>query len=308
MNNEPKNIMNDIEQNYRIGLTTQITGIRPETLRAWERRYEVVKPVRTDAGDRLYSQADIDRLLLIKKLVDNGDAISAVANLNIENLEKRISSCKSAISTSGRNDLNFILLGRTILDKKSLDSMRLNMIDVVQDPKNIKSNYHCKIDFVIAEISTINQGSFKLLQKILKQSKASKILCAYDFGKESDIALLKTQDTGIIKLPLIHSEITNWCSDNFSNYMQSASTARLLTDNDINNIVNSGNTVNCECPRHLGDLIFKLVAFEKYSSECEVRNSKDAEIHKDLEETSAKARYMIEEALMRLAKVEDIKY
>ena len=29
------------EQNYRIGLTTQITGIRPETLRAWERRYEV---------------------------------------------------------------------------------------------------------------------------------------------------------------------------------------------------------------------------------------------------------------------------
>ena len=55
------------EQNYRIGLTTQITGIRPETLRAWERRYEVVKPIRTDAGDRLYSQADIDRLLLIKK-------------------------------------------------------------------------------------------------------------------------------------------------------------------------------------------------------------------------------------------------
>ena len=66
----------NIEQNYRIGLTTQITGIRPETLRAWERRYEVVKPIRTDAGDRLYTQADIDRLLLIKKLVDNGDAIA----------------------------------------------------------------------------------------------------------------------------------------------------------------------------------------------------------------------------------------
>ena len=39
------------EQNYRIGLTTQITGIRPETLRAWERRYSVVKPIRTEAGD-----------------------------------------------------------------------------------------------------------------------------------------------------------------------------------------------------------------------------------------------------------------
>ncbi len=296
------------EQNYRIGLTTQITGIRPETLRAWERRYEVVKPIRTDAGDRLYTQADIDRLLLIKKLVDNGDAISAVANLNFENLEKRISSCKSALTSTGKNDLNFILLGKTILDKKSLDSMRLNMIDVVQDERNIKSSYHCKIDFIIAEISTVNQGTFKNLNKILKQSKASKLLCAYDFGKESDIASLTSQDIGTTNLPLNHSEITDWCSSNFPSYLKSTSTARLLTDQDINNIVAAGSKINCECPRHLADLIHKLTAFEKYSSECEVRNSKDAEIHQELENTSAKSRYLIEEVLIKLTKVEGIKY
>ena len=298
----------NIEQNYRIGLTTQITGIRPETLRAWERRYEVVKPIRTDAGDRLYTQADIDRLLLIKKLVDNGDAISAVANLNFENLEKRISSCKSALTSTGKNDLNFILFGKTILDKKSLDSMRLNMIDVVQDERNIKSSYHCKIDFIIAEISTVNQGTFKNLNKILKQSKASKLLCAYDFGKESDIASLTSQDIGTTNLPLNHSEITDWCSSNFPSYLKSTSTARLLTDQDINNIVAAGSKINCECPRHLADLIHKLTAFEKYSSECEVRNSKDAEIHQELENTSAKSRYLIEEVLIKLTKVEGIKY
>ena len=296
------------EQNYRIGLTTQITGIRPETLRAWERRYEVVKPIRTDAGDRLYTQADIDRLLLIKKLVDNGDAISAVANLNIENLEKRISSCKSALSSAGKNDLNFILLGRTILDKKSLDSMRLNMIDVVQDARNIKPNYHCKIDFIIVEIQTVNQGTFQMLQKVLKQSRASKLLCAYDFGKESDIATLTTQDTGTIPLPLNHSDITEWCSNNFANYLRSSSTDRLLTNQDLVNIVAAGSTINCECPRHLSDLINKLTSFEKYSSECEARNSKDAEIHKELESTSAKSRYLLEEVLIKLAKVEGIKY
>ena len=38
----------------------------------------------------------------------------------------------------------------------------------------------------------------------MKQSKASKLLCAYDFGKESDIIALKTHDTGITKLPLNH--------------------------------------------------------------------------------------------------------
>ena len=204
--------------------------------------------------------------------------------------------------------MNFILLGRTILDKKSLDSMRLNMIDVVQDQRNIKSNYHCKIDFIIAEIPTINQGTFKTIQKILKQSKATKLLCAYYFGKESDIATLTTQDTGTISLPLNHSEITEWCSNNFSNYLKSTSTDRLLTDQDLANIVNAGSTINCECPRHLSDLIHKLTAFEKYSSECEARNAKDAEIHKELEATSAQSRYLLEEVLIKLAKVEGIKY
>ena len=298
----------NINQNYRIGLTTQITGIRPETLRAWERRYEVVKPIRTDAGDRLYSQADIDRLLLIKKLVDNGDAISAIASLNFETLEKRISNCKTAMTTKGKNDLNFILLGKTILDKKSLDSMRLNMIDVVQDPRNIKTNYHCKVDFVIVEISTINQGTYKALLKLLKQSKASKILCAYNYGRESDILALSTQDTGTTQLPLNHSEITNWCSKHFPNYLQSTSNARLLTDNDISNIIAAGNSINCECPRHLSDLVLKLTAFEKYSSECQARNAKDAEIHKELEQIAAEARYLIETGLIKLTKIDGIKY
>ena len=86
--------------------------------------------------------------------------------------------------------------------------------------------------------------------------------------------------------------------------MKSESTARSLTDQDIHNIVAAGSTINCECPKHLADLIFKLTAFEKYSSECEVRNAKDAELHKELETTSAKSRFLIEEVLIKLAKVE----
>ena len=186
--------------------------------------------------------------------------------------------------------------------------MRLNMIDVIQDPKNIKSNYHCKIDFILVEIPTVNQGTIHVIQKILNQSKASKLLCAYDFGKESDIATLTTKDTGTISLPLNHSDITEWCSNNFADYLKSTSTDRLLTDQDLANIVAAGSTINCECPRHLSDLIHKLSAFEKYSSECEARNSKDAEIHKELEDTAAKSRYLLEEVLIKLTKVEGIKY
>ena len=55
-------------------------------------------------------------------------------------------------------------------------------------------------------------------------------------------------------------------------------------------------------------LICLLSAFEKYSAECEARNAKDAEIHDELESTAAKSRYLLEEVLIKLAKVEGIKY
>jgi DNA-binding transcriptional MerR regulator/methylmalonyl-CoA mutase cobalamin-binding subunit len=67
---------------YRIGAIAQETGIATETLRVWERRYKVVVPGRTARGGRLYSDADLTRLRLIKELVDNGHSISQVARLD----------------------------------------------------------------------------------------------------------------------------------------------------------------------------------------------------------------------------------
>lgn len=48
------------------------TGLSPDTLRAWERRYGVIEPARTAAGYRLYSDADIEKLLAMQCLIDEG--------------------------------------------------------------------------------------------------------------------------------------------------------------------------------------------------------------------------------------------
>lgn len=47
-------------------------GLRPETLRAWERRYKVVNPHRTDSRYRLYTQTEIKRLCEMRRLVEAG--------------------------------------------------------------------------------------------------------------------------------------------------------------------------------------------------------------------------------------------
>lgn len=69
---------------YTIKTVVQETGIAPATLRAWERRYGVLSPGRSEGGYRLYSERDITTLRWLKSQVDAGVSISrAVALLEI---------------------------------------------------------------------------------------------------------------------------------------------------------------------------------------------------------------------------------
>ena len=71
---------------YRIGAVAKLTQISLHLLRMWERRYQVVKPQRSDGGDRLYTQRDVERLRLVKQLYDAGHAIGRIARLSSEEL------------------------------------------------------------------------------------------------------------------------------------------------------------------------------------------------------------------------------
>jgi MerR family transcriptional regulator, light-induced transcriptional regulator len=72
---------------YPIRAASQLTGLPVDTLRAWERRYQAVNPSRAGRG-RLYSEADIRRLLLLRRAVDGGHAIGQVASLSDDALEQ----------------------------------------------------------------------------------------------------------------------------------------------------------------------------------------------------------------------------
>ena len=66
---------------YRIGAVAHLTGLSAHTLRAWERRYANLHPVRTDTGLRLYSESQVERLRLIQRLIGEGYAIGTLAAL-----------------------------------------------------------------------------------------------------------------------------------------------------------------------------------------------------------------------------------
>ncbi|MBA3893925.1 MAG: MerR family transcriptional regulator [Gemmatimonadales bacterium] len=73
---------------YPVRLVSLRTGLSPHVLRAWERRYGVVQPTRTEGGQRLYSELDIERLLRLRRLTDRGHAIRRIASLPLDELDR----------------------------------------------------------------------------------------------------------------------------------------------------------------------------------------------------------------------------
>jgi DNA-binding transcriptional MerR regulator/methylmalonyl-CoA mutase cobalamin-binding subunit len=78
------------EARHPIRVVTERTGLSPDLLRAWERRYGVVNPSRNEGGQRLYSDADIHRLSLLCKASQGGRAVGQVAALPPEELARLV--------------------------------------------------------------------------------------------------------------------------------------------------------------------------------------------------------------------------
>ncbi|GIK41724.1 MAG: hypothetical protein BroJett011_55570 [Chloroflexota bacterium] len=66
---------------YNLKAVVQETGLKPDTLRAWERRYGLPQPHRTPGGHRLYSQHDIDMLKWLVARQDEGLSISRAVDM-----------------------------------------------------------------------------------------------------------------------------------------------------------------------------------------------------------------------------------
>jgi DNA-binding transcriptional MerR regulator/methylmalonyl-CoA mutase cobalamin-binding subunit len=76
---------------FSIKAVAQATGLTVETLRAWERRYEVVQPNRDGSGRRTYTASDVARLRLLRTATELGHTISRLAALGNDELAKLVS-------------------------------------------------------------------------------------------------------------------------------------------------------------------------------------------------------------------------
>lgn len=89
-----------MQRKYSIKELEHLSGIKAHTIRAWESRYALISPERTETNIRYYTDNDLKRLLNVAVLVQGGARISKVAEMTDEEM-------REAVVNSGNYESNF---------------------------------------------------------------------------------------------------------------------------------------------------------------------------------------------------------
>lgn len=107
---------------YTIRWVSEQLGLAPGTLRAWEQRYGIVRPERTDGGFRLYSEEDVARLRSMTTLIADGMQAAQAAELVLAQANGAPSVASAHAGYTGLPDTNALALASQTYDVRALEA------------------------------------------------------------------------------------------------------------------------------------------------------------------------------------------
>ena len=316
---------------YRSGAVARIAGIPVSTLRIWERRYQVVGPSVTDSGHRLYTGADIERLLLIRQLIGLGHAVGTLARLPTPALQD-IADARAALAAPPaplpvlvRAALLGLGLPRrlagcalqragTWADLAGAETAA-DLLPAAYPTDSGGPTASLQADLLVAEMATLQPESADRLLRLMQRLGVRRSVVVYGFGAESATQRLRDAGCRLQRAPLADIDLRGLVDEAIAGLRASdcaaappvaGEPARRFDDAALAQLAAASSAVACECPRHLTELVQQLAHFETYSAECVQRSPADAVLHADLMQVAGTARAMMEAALVRLAEAEGI--
>ena len=307
---------------YRIGAVSRLTGIATVTIRMWERRYGVVEPDRTEGRNRLYTREDIARLALIKRLVDEGNAIGTVANLSLEQLQERL-QFRAAPQVGAGDNRRVVVLGDALparLGHGSPELRGMSIVGMFRDPERFRQEAPAlQAEVLVVEYPTIHEDTLEEIDALLDACGARQGVVVYGFGRQAAVSYLESARVCPLRAPVGLGDLRRACIIDLGQDSpvpqplepvptppEETIPPRRYSGESLARLAAVSTAVHCECPHHLAELLFSLNAFEKYSQECQNRNPEDAALHAYLHSTTARARSMMEEALARVVEMEGL--
>ena len=112
-----------ISPTFRSGAVARMAGMPVSTLRIWEQRYQAVGPTTAPSGHRLYSTADVDRVILLRQLTQHGHAIGSLAALDdvqLQDMAQTRASAETAASAQpsvSTAPLRIVVVGQAMVQR-----------------------------------------------------------------------------------------------------------------------------------------------------------------------------------------------
>ncbi|NMF87419.1 MerR family transcriptional regulator [Aromatoleum petrolei] len=101
--------LNDPPEGLGIAAVERDTGLPKDTLRVWERRYGFPRPLRDANGERVYPAGQVDKLRLIRRLLDQGLRPSRIVAATTEELAQMLAAAPEAVVATAPADCGTLL-------------------------------------------------------------------------------------------------------------------------------------------------------------------------------------------------------
>lgn len=308
---------------YRIGAVSKTAGIPVSTLRIWETRYGAFTPFKTEGQQRLYSEQDVSKAMLLKALSQNGHAIRAIANLSLAQLRHmcQLPPHNSATVPQPDQVASLAVVGLSLANRIESEKFahRLNQLKVTHVWADLASA--CSADLtdgsqvLLVKVNSLQTQVHQEIQALIAKHKFAQALVIYNFAPESVVQAMKFSGLIVRREPISDTELAELLqSVLFVNPTRAQAfgitspviAGRKYSDTILTRVANISTKVRCECPRHVAELIAQLASFEQYSQECLNQNADDAHLHAYLHAVSGTARSLFENALEKIAQHEGI--
>ena len=309
------------EVTYRSGVAARLAGLPVETLRVWERRYDLSDTRRSAHGQRLYNAEQVQRLKLLKQLVDQGHPIGQLAPLPTERL-RELAGVDGALDGAAAGPVRVVVVGVGLARRIAASARETLPLEVQAScsrfdhagslPSGIET------DVLLVELPELEDNAAPWIAAASNAVRAAAVVVLYRFCSSATIRALRAQGWLVARVPSEMGELVPLCRQALAGQrlptrrqptargVPGMPPPRRLDEEALANITSAGNRLSCECPRHLADLLMMVGSFERYSVSCASRNEADAQLHQDLGLAAGQARAILEGAMERLAHAEGL--
>jgi DNA-binding transcriptional MerR regulator len=299
----------DEESIYSIGACARISGLSSHTLRKWESRYGAVKPKRTEGGTRRYTASDLERLSLLGALVEAGHSIGTIARLSTVELAQLASTIRPVHQVEAA--IRAVVVGPSLSEDFERHAGHMPGLRIVASHADTGELAPADADVLVFEATSLTTRTASEVDRLRRDSGVAHVLLFYAFGSLTLAEKLSDARTAVARMPVVYGEVERLVRALLRSPVAPSGPGSdipryQLGRETLARFARRADALECECPRHTAEIVRMLSEFEDYSLECEQEQPEDAAVHHMLRRNAAQARALMEEALVELARVEDI--